>query len=116
MHLPSRSHPTPAPRVTRPDARRRRRGDRVQLVARNVDRDRPLRHEMEAGGWAVVVFLGAAVLLVLYTVCSRRMQLSEVKREHERQTRAKEQFARQLGAGCGRLARLAHPGSASHMR
>ena len=65
---------------------------------------------MEAGGWAVVVFLGA---VVLYTVCSRRMQLSEVKREHERQTRAKEQFARQLGAGCGRLAR---PGSASHMR
>jgi len=32
-HLPSRSHPTPAPRVTRPDARRRRRGDRVQRRA-----------------------------------------------------------------------------------
>ena len=74
---------------------------------------RSVTSEMQAGGWAVVVFLGAVVLLVLYNVCSRRMQLSEVKREHERQTRAKEQFARQLGAGCGRLAR---PGSASHMR
>ena len=33
-HLPSRSHPTPAPRVTRPDARRRRRADRARIWVR----------------------------------------------------------------------------------